>query len=174
MVYTSIFTDLRIIGVLEQRTRLFFRSHSLSGACFLCTFRTELSMSIKKTVEIKLEMIWYPSVEMKICFVPVCVIRDPTNELCNLKYLQTCWKIKTFQWSLENKDHKVIRKNNLITHMSVYWKIIFLKIEHQHTGHLTFLNCMIDYWCHNTKQPRCPQRNLVKNLWCLNIEEFCE
>ena len=47
-------------------------------------------MSVKKTVEIKFEMIWDPLVEMKICFVPVCLVRDPTDEFRNLEDLQTC------------------------------------------------------------------------------------
>lgn len=54
----------------------------------LGTSLTELTVSYKKTIQVKLQLVRDLPIQMKICLFPVCFLRDPTNGLCNPIYLQ--------------------------------------------------------------------------------------
>lgn len=62
-------------------------------------------MSVKKAVEIKLEMIWNPLVEMKISFVPIRLVWDPTDKLRDLEDLPNMLENHNLSMVLKEKDH---------------------------------------------------------------------
>lgn len=67
-----------------QRARPEWSSLWLATAC---TSLTVLSMSDKQAIQIKLQVVRNPLIEVKICFLPIRRWRDPTDGLCYSKHL---------------------------------------------------------------------------------------